>query len=172
MIILHSIISNASMTQQGINSINFAIRIGKILLILPVIILYIHYFFPQRWGFFILKPRSAGLNIYPIHAGKAENNSIVHNNMSYGIGISRKGRYLYKELSRLIDENKSLSWQPFPDSQTIPVNGSTYTQIPLNRYGFEPGKYLLTKTQTVPDSFLINNKKIISARQYSLAEIR
>ena len=92
------------MTQQGINSINFAIRIGKILLILPVIILYIHYFFPQRWGFFILKPRSAGINIYPIHDGKAIKDKGIRNNVSYGLGISRQGRFYYKELSRLIDE--------------------------------------------------------------------
>lgn len=147
------------------------LQIVKILLILPVIILYIHYFFPQRWGFFILKPRSAGINIYPIHDGKAIKNQGIGNNMSYGLGISRKGRYYYKELSRLIDDNKNLSWRPLADSQTTFMN-EPYIVIPSAMYGFKPGQYLITQMQKVSDSFIKNSNKIIPAKQYSLADIR
>lgn len=154
------------------NTKNFARRIGKLLLLLPVIILYLHYFFPQRWGFFILKPRSAGLNIYQVLDGKIVSTSILHNNVSYGLGISRKGRFLYKELSRLIDENKNLSWKPLHDSPLTFVADSTYTIISYRTYGFEPGKYLITKTQAIADSSILKSKEIIPVMQYSLAEIR
>ncbi len=87
------------MMDKEIYSLKSVISIAtKISVILVVASLYIHYFLPQNWGYFVKKPAQSFFNVYRVHNGAIQNSALIDNNMSYGIGISRKGRVYYKEL--------------------------------------------------------------------------
>jgi Sporulation delaying protein SdpA len=160
------------MTRNKINAIHYLLLIAKLLWIVPVIILYIHYFFPQNWGFFLVKPREPMINIYRVENGISNNKPLIQNNMSYGIGISRKGRVLFKELSKLINDNKSLLWKPlYEDSLSNVIKYGNFIFIPGNSH-FYKGKFLITKAEQLPDSSIKSGAGFNPSRQYILGEIR
>src|SRR5258706_10192000 len=83
----------------------------KLSLVVMVVVLYIHYFFRQSWGFYTIESKQPLYNIYMVHNGIADKERFLKNNLSYGMGISLKGRMIYKELYNIID-NKNVSWKP------------------------------------------------------------
>jgi hypothetical protein len=98
----------------------------KLLLTVMVVILYIHYFFPQSWGFYTIEPKQPLYDIYVIHDGMADKKSLIKNNISYGMGISIKGKILFNELYGIV--NKNLPWkQLIEDSLNYITTHETYT---------------------------------------------
>jgi len=157
------------MTRDKI-TIRSVLLFAKLLLIVPVIILYIHYFFPQNWGFFIVKPREPLYNIYRVENGNADHRSIIKNNMSYGIGISREGRILYRELSKLIKDNSNLLWKPYDaDSISRLIKNGNFILLSGEPHFFK-GKFLITKEEQAYSSK--NRLRAIPLSQYILGETR
>ena len=157
------------------NKINFSRNLpltAKLLLLAPVMILYIHYFLPQNWGFFIKKPNAGMINVYKVDNGNISG-PFIQNNMSYGMGVSRKGRVLYKELSILINDHKNLVWQ-FLDKDSLSqlIRNGSYILIPRNTNKFYKGKYLITRAEQLSDSAIKSGTAFIPTPQYALAEIR
>src|SRR5258706_14218158 len=83
----------------------------KLSVVMVVVILYIHYFFPQSWGFYTIESKQPLYNIYMVHSGIADKEPFLKNNLSYGMGISLKGRMLYNEIYNIVDNN-NLPWKP------------------------------------------------------------
>src|SRR4026207_1972933 len=80
----------------------------KLTVIVGVVILYIHYFLPQNWGYFVTKPVQTFFNVYRVHNQTVQNSPLIPNNMSFGMGISRKGRVYYKELIKIVNHNRHI----------------------------------------------------------------
>src|SRR5450432_191959 len=93
--------------------------ISRFLLIAMVVILYIHYFFPQSWGFFTIPPRQPLIDAYVVRNGVADKKRFFTNNMNYGMGICRKGIVIYTALIKLIRQNKNLVWEPLHDDSLL-----------------------------------------------------
>jgi len=112
------------------------------------------------------------INIYRVENGIANNKPLIQNNMSYGIGISRKGRVLFKELAKLINDNKNLSWKPLDeDSLSNVIKYGNFIFISGNSH-FYKGKFLITKAEQLSDSSIKSGAGFNPARQYILGEIR
>ena len=81
------------MTVKEIHSLKASIpAIIKLPVIVVVVILYIHYFLPQNWGYFAMKPAKTFFNVYRVHDGIVQKKPLIPNNMSFGMGVSRNGR--------------------------------------------------------------------------------
>ena len=145
----------------------------KLFVIALVAILYIHYFIPQSWGFYTIEPRQPLYNIYIIRNGIADKTALIKNNISYGMGISLKGKMLYTELYSIIG-NKGLVWKPLiDDSLDYITQHGNYTLISsaIGLTAFK-GKFLVTKTNRPSYLMLKKGEWFNSLRQYVLADIR
>ncbi len=139
--------------------------------IVVVVSLYIHYFLPQNWGYFAMKPAQTFYQVYSVQNGVIQNKPIIHNNMSFGMGISRKGRVYYKELIKILNNNKHIPWKPL-EKGSIPFlsQGADYDTLYIdNSKSFFTGKLLITSSQRPSDTMLLNHKSMPLAKQFILA---
>jgi hypothetical protein len=141
---------------------------ARLLVILPVIIFYFHYFFPQNWGYFAIKPRGPVVNVFRVNDNNISNESLLKNNMSYGLGMARRGRVLYHELTRLVDHG-GLAWKPFIKDSLLQIITTENFNMIESKYLLPKGKLLIIKEN--PDRSSMN-KNSVSAAQYSLVETR
>lgn len=167
-ILLFSLLSRLIMGNRITSNKSFLFWV-KLALLALVLIFYFHYFFPQNWGFFTVKPIQPMLKIYEVHDGIIQP---MHNNMSYGLGISRKGRITYHQLSTLSKRNINLTWRTFtPDS----LSGNAFHNFSLINGGKKlsiKGKFIIIKEEQLFNPSL-NFKTLQSLpREYTLAEIR
>jgi hypothetical protein len=161
------------MINKSFISLKVSSSIIKLFITVGVIILYIHYFFPQSWGFYTLEPKQPLYNIYIVHNGILNEKQLIRNNLSYGMGISMKGRILFSELYMIID-NKNLLWRPLiEDSLNYIIKHGNYISISTgNEYSAFKGNFLITKTVRPSYSDLKNGKKFYSSKYYILTNIR
>lgn len=153
-------------------SIRLINAILKLPVIAMVVVLYIHYFFPQSWGFYTIKSNLPLYNIYVVRNGIVDKTPLIRNNFSYGMGISRKGKILYSELYDIA--NKNLPWKHLnKDSLRFYTLYDKYTPIAAGR---EPpnfkGQFLITKTSRPSFLDLKNGEQFHPSVQYILANIR
>ncbi len=161
------------MLRNKINSAGQLLLIAKLLFIVPVIILYIHYFFHQNWGFFIVKPHGPTINIYQVNDERINKEPLIKNNTGYGVGMSRKGRILYHEFSRLINDRKNLLWKHLnKDSLLQIIKTENFTVIYTNNSLLDKGKLLITKEELLPGLSMKSVATSVAPLQYTLAEIR
>jgi len=147
----------------------------KLLLTVIVVVLYIHYFFPQSWGYFTKEPLQPLITVYKIDNSIADKEPFLLNNMSYGMGVSRRGKILFNQLMKLLNANKNFKWLPLrEDSLSYITQHGTYTLALLNSNNNNicPGKFVIIKTERPTSTVLINRKKFVPAKQYTLADIR
>ena len=84
---------------------------GKLLITAFTVIMYFHYFHHQSWGYFTIDPKQPLINIYAISdQGIVSREPVLRSNASYGMGISRKGIFLYNKLADIIAGDKYLVW--------------------------------------------------------------
>ena len=161
------------MTDRNFISLKFLSAIIKLFITVAVIILYIHYFFPQSWGFYTIEPKQPLYNIYRIHNGIVDKRQLIRNNMSYGMGVSWKGKILYNELYKIVG-NKDLNWKVLNEdsvdyitrhSKFMTINGD-------NEYKNYRGRFLITKTSRPSYLNLKTGGKFYFPKQYILADIR
>ncbi len=147
--------------------------ISRFFVIAVIVVLYIHYFYPQSWGFFTIKPKQPIIDAYIIHDGVADTERFFSNNMNYGMGICRKGIVLYTALRRLIDKNKNLEWKTLKeDSITYISQHGTYTSILCDADSIYKGRFLFIKTERPSDTTIINHEKVVAVKKYILADVR
>lgn len=147
--------------------------ITRLLAVAMVVVLYIHYFFPQSWGFYTIESNIPLYNIYPVHNGIADKSPLIKNNMSYGMGISMKGKILYNELYSIIN-NKNLPWKILKaDSLNNIARDGGYIVISTGtENNIFSGKFLITKTGRPTYLTLTHSENIHALKQYILADIR
>ncbi len=145
----------------------------KVPVIVVVVILFIHYFLPQNWGYFAMKPAQTFFNVYRVQNGVVQNTPLINNNMSFGMGISRKGRVYYKELIKLLNNNKHIPWKPLHEgSFSFLLQDVVYDTIYIdNAQSFFTGKLLITSSER-PSDTMINHKSMPVVKQYILAVIK
>src|SRR5688572_30188575 len=119
----------------------------KFPVIVGVVILYIHYFLPQSWGYFVVKPVQTFFNVYGVHHGIVQTTPLIPNNMSFGMGISRKGRVYYKELIKILNDNKHIPWKSLPEGEFSLLSLADYDTLYIdNAKRFFTGKMLITSS--------------------------
>ncbi len=138
-----------------------------------VTILYIHYFLPQSWGFYTIESKVPLYDMHMVRNGVADKKSFFNNNLSYGMGISRKGKILYNELYGIIN-NTSLRWKPLVnDSLNYITHYGKYIPIsPGSEYNTLRGTFIITQTDRPSYLFLKTGKRFHASAQYILVEIR
>jgi len=149
--------------------------ITKLLLTVIVVILYIHYFFPQTWGYFTKEPLQPLITVYKIDSSVTGKEPFLMNNMSYGMGVSRKGKILFNQLMKLLNTDKNFKWLPFNDDSLsyITQHGNyTLALIDNNDNNIIPGKFVVIKTDRPTSAILKNQEKFVPRKQYTLADIR
>ena len=157
------------MTGKKIHSLKATISaIIKVPVIAVVVIIFIHYLLSQNWGYFTVKPAQTFYTIYRIHNEVIENSPLIYNNMSYGMGISRKGRVYYKELIKLLNNNKHIPWKPLHEgSFSFLSDDANYDTIYIdNEKSFFTGKFLLTSSERLSDTMILKHKLMPVAKQY------
>ena len=161
------------MIDKNIISVKFLSAVTKLSITACTVILYLHYFIPQSWGFFTIEPIQPLLNAYTVHKGVINNKSLIANNMSYGMGISRKGIILFNGLVKLIESNKNLVWKPLnEDSIYYITQHKIFIKITANNnISFYKGKFLFTKTGRPSYTVLKTKEKFVPFKQYILADI-
>ena len=152
----------------------FIFAITKATIITSVVILYIHYYNHQSWGFFTIEPKQPIVEAYKIQNGIADKERVFSNNTNYGLGMCRKGIVLYTALRKLTDKNKDLEWKPLDeDSITSITKHGKYVNISTKALeGIYKGKFLITKTERPSDSTIINHQKFVALKKYILADVR
>jgi len=146
----------------------------KILVTVLIVIAYFHYFRHQSWGYFTIDPKGPLINIYAVNEGILSNGPVIKNNMSYGMGISRKGIFLYNELANIILTNKNLVWKKLnEDSLSFIVTAAKDVGL-INHDDLKVGKgrFLITTTERVPFQTINAKKKFIPAAFYTITDIR
>lgn len=148
--------------------------ISRFVVIAVIVVLYIHYFYPQSWGFFTIKPNQPVIDAYVIHDGVADKEKFFSNNMNYGMGICRKGIVLYTALRKLIDKNKKgLEWITLnEDSIAYITQHGIYTSLNSDAGGIYKGRFLFIKTERPFESAIINREKFPAVKKYILADVR
>lgn len=108
-----------------------------------------------------------------VHNGIADKEPFLKNNMSYGMGISLKGKILYNELYR-ITNNKNLPWKLLiEDSLNYITQHENYILISTgSEYATFRGNFLITKTERPSYLILKNGEGFHPSKQYILAGIR
>jgi hypothetical protein len=146
----------------------------KILITALTVIVYIHYFHRQSWGYFTIDPKEPLINIYAVNEGALSNVPVIKNNMSYGMGISRKGIFLYNELANIISANNNLVWKKLNEDSLsyIVTTGKDVGLISYDDLGIGKGRFLITKTERAPFQTIKAKKKFIPAEYYTLTDIR
>ena len=146
----------------------------KLLITALVVILYIHYFFPQSWGYFTIEPRQDMIEVYKIQNGTVGKRPFLLNNMSYGMGISRKGKISFDQLIRLLNANTNLEWRPLRrDSLQHSIKNGPYNLITAeNKYGVYRGKFLFIKTDRPAREVLKDNRKFVPTKQFLLVDVK
>ena len=145
----------------------------KLLMVTMVVILYIHYFIPQSWGFYTVEPKQSLFNIYTVHNKIVDKKSLIKNNLSYGMGVSRKGVSLYHQLQKIISNN-NITWKLLNnDSLNYIIQQGKFATLAKATKGdaFE-GFFLITKTSRPSYSDLKSGKRFQPLTQYVLADIR
>jgi len=147
--------------------------IVKLSVVVMVVILYIHYFFPQSWGFYTIEAKQPLYNIYMVHNGIADKEPFLKNNFSYGMGISLKGRMLYNKLYGIID-NKNLTWKTLIEDSLnyITQHGNYISLSGSSEYAALRGNFLITKTDRPSYLMLKSGGQFHASKQYILADIR
>ena len=146
----------------------------KILITVLTVIVYFHYFRHQSWGYFTIDPKKPLINIYAVTEGILSHEPVIKNNMSYGMGISRKGIILYNELANIVSTNKNLVWKKLnEDSLSFIVTAAKDVSL-INHDDLKIGKgrFLITKTERVPFQMIDAKKKFIPTAYYTLTDIR
>lgn len=159
------------MIAKKIIPLKFFSAIIKLFITSVVVILYIHYFLPQNWPFYTAEPNIPLYNIYRVQNGIADKSPLIKNNMSYGMGISRKGKILLTELYSII-ENNDLPWKLLNQDSLI-IQHNNY--IVLERAGENAtfrGNFLITKTNRPSYLNLVSGELFLPAKRYILADIR
>ncbi|MEO6328975.1 MAG: hypothetical protein ABIO55_08585 [Ginsengibacter sp.] len=138
-----------------------------------VVILYVHYFFPQSWGFYTTEARLPLYNIYNVHSGITDKIPFLKVNMSYGMGISLKGRIIYNELYSIIDKD-NLPWKDLAQDSLnyITQHGNYILTSTGSEYAALRGNFLITKTNRPSYLMLKKGEKFHQLRQYILVNIR
>lgn len=144
----------------------------KLSLTAMVVILYIHYFIPQSWGFFTLESKQPLYNIYTVHNGVADKKPFLKNNFGYGMGISMKGKIIYSELYNII--NKNLVWKPLIEDSInyITQHGNYIILSTVSEYAALRGNFLITKADRPSYIMIKSGRKLHLQKQYVLVDIR
>jgi hypothetical protein len=160
------------MAKNNFISFKFFKTLIKIGVTTAVVILYIHYFFPQSWGFYTVEAKHPLYNIYKIYNGVVDKEPYLKNNMSYGMGISQKGRVIYNEVYSIIDKN--LPWRPvIEDSIDYEIKHEKYSKISTgSEYAALVGKFLITRADRPSYLILKGAKKFHPSKKYILVDIR
>lgn len=160
------------MTNKKINVSKRLIVAFKLVLSSAVLVLYLHYFLPQNWGYFVTKPSSVFYNVYRIDKGIAQSTPLINNNMNFGMGISRRGRLLYKTLIETIASSKNVVWKPLPKPQNSFLLPDSFDTIYIDKEkNFFTGPVLITSSVWPSDSTIQSKKPIQVVQQYILAFI-
>ena len=108
-----------------------------------------------------------------VHNGIADKERFLKNNLSYGMGISLKGRMIYKELYNIID-NKNVSWKPLiEDSLNYITQYGNYILLSRSsEYYALRGNFLITKTDRPSYLMLKSGEQFHPSKQYILVDIR
>ena len=146
----------------------------KIFITASTVILYIHYFHRQSWGYFTINPKHPLINIYAVNEGTLSNKPILKNNMSYGMGISRKGLILYSELIKIISTDKNLVWKKLNKDSLLSIvkTGRDVGLINYDDLGIGKGRFLLIKTERTPFQTIKAKEKFVPSEYYTLTDIR
>lgn len=146
----------------------------KIFITAFTLFLYFHYFYHQTWGYFTTNPVQPLINIYAIEQDTISDKPLLKNNMSYGMGISRKGLILYDQLSKLVSNKQRLVWQKLDKDSLacIPKSGKNIAVISSDELGIGQGRFLLTKTERVTFQTASEKKNFTPVEYYVLTEIR
>jgi len=133
--------------------------------------LYLHYFSHQSWGYFTVEPRQPLFNIYTLNKN-VPGKTVIKNNASYGMGVSRKGIILFNELSEIISRNKNLVWKKYKgDSlQHIDMNDVSIVNYDDLRVG--RGVFFITRTERATFTAIRNNTNFIPESYYALVDIK
>lgn len=160
------------MINKKINVSKRLIVAFKLVLSSAVLVLYLHYFLPQNWGYFVTKPSPVFYNVYRVDKGIAQSTSLINNNMSFGMGISRRGRLLYKTLIETIANNKSVVWKPLPKAPNSFLLPDSFDTIYVDKEkNYFTGPLLIISSVWPSDSTIRSKKPIRMAQQYILAFI-
>jgi hypothetical protein len=151
--------------------LNFSL---KILITVFTLVVYLHYFRHQSWGYFTIDPKTPLINIYSINEGTLSKEPVLKNNMSYGMGLSRKGIFLYNNLAKIITTNKNLAWKKLNEDSlpSIVKSDKDVSVIANDDLNIGRGRFLLTKTDRVPFQTIKATKEFIPAAYYTLTDIR
>ena len=147
---------------------------GKILVTVLTLFINWHYFRHQSWGYFTIDPKQPLINIYAVSTtGVLSRDPVLKNNMSYGMGVSREGIFLYNKLADVIASNKSLVWKKLNgDSLSFLVNTDRdIGTINYNDCNIGRGRFVITKTDRQRFG-AIGKKNDFPVIYYSLTDIR
>lgn len=156
------------------NRLNGLLPVIKISITVLTVFIYIHYFHRQSWGYFTIDPMRPLINIYAVNNGTVSCVPALKKNTSYGMGISRKGIFLYNKLADIISGNKNLVWKKLNQDSIsyILTTGKGIGLINYDDFSIGKGLFLITKTERVPFESAGGKKKWIPAAYYTLTDIR
>jgi hypothetical protein len=161
------------MNNNSFLSLKFFSSLVKLFITAAVIVLYLHYFIPQSWGFYTIDSNIQLYSIYEVHNGIADKVPLIKNNMSYGMGMSRKGKVLFDELYIIIS-NRDLPWKRLNKDSLgyITQHENHISLYNFNKESALRGIYLITKTDRPSYEILKNGQQFIPSEQYILTDIR
>jgi hypothetical protein len=161
------------MNDNNFLSLKFFSVIIKLFITTVVIVLYLHYFIPQSWGFYTIESNIPLYNIYKVHNGIADKVPLIKNNMSYGMGMSREGKILFDELYGIVN-NKNLTWKVLiEDSLNSLTLHNKFTRLSsLGKDVTFKGFFLVTKAYRPSYNILRSGEKFRPSQQYIMVEIR
>lgn len=163
-----------NMSNKKIHYLKISFLVIKIFITAATVTLYIHYFHRQSWGYFTINAKDPLINIYAADDGTLSDKSILKNNMSYGMGISRKGLILYSQLIKIISTDKNLVWKKLNKDSLLSIvkTGEDIGLINYDDLSIGKGRFLLTKTERIPFQTVKTKKKFIPSEYYTLTDIR
>ncbi len=163
------------MSNKKANGVQDVLLALKMLITVLTVIIYFHYFNHQSWGYFTIDPKQPLINIYAVSKqGIVSKDPVLKNNMSYGMGISRKGIFLYNKLADIIASNKNLVWKKL-SLDSLSCAARNVNNIPVINYNdcnIGKGRFVITKTDREPFQITGTKQKFLPAMVYAITDIR
>lgn len=163
------------MNSKNTHWIQRSLTAVKMLITALTLIIYFHYFNHQSWGYFTINPKQPLINIYTVsRGGTVSKDPALKNNMSYGMGISRKGIFLYNKLADIIAGDKDLVWKKWNQDSLLSL-AKTANNIPVINYSdfnIGRGRFIITKTGRIPFDAINEKKKDIVPIVFTIIDVR